>query len=57
MQRTDMDTYTALHMACEKGLKEIANTLIKKSDELKIDLNSKARYGYTLFHYGMQEWP
>ena len=41
---------TPFLVACRKGHLNIALILLKKSDELQIDLNSKNRYDKTAFH-------
>ena len=42
---------TIFILACYFGLSKIANILITKSANLKIDLNARNRYGQTAFHY------
>ena len=45
------DHKTAFHIACQNGHFSIAELLVEKSSEFKIDLNSKEKYyGATAFH-------
>ena len=46
---------TPFIVACSKGRMNIALMLLKKSDELQIDLNAKARRGNTAFHLACWE--
>merc|ERR1712223_1149216 len=40
---------TPFHFACEKGLDDIAEIIMKNSAKLDTDLNAKDRYGRTAF--------
>ena len=41
---------TPFLIACRKGHMNIALMILKKSDELKIEVNTKNNYGFTAFH-------
>ena len=51
----NQDEDTTFHLVCKHGHLKIANMLISKSAELKIDLNAKGKLGMTAFNYACQE--
>ena len=52
----DIDGRSAFHLACQYGHLQIAEILIKIYDELNIELNAKARGGWTGFYRVFKKW-
>ena len=50
MDLVKVDGFISLHVACHYGRVKIIEMLLKKSDELKIDLSRKNHLGNTAFH-------